>query len=233
MSKRILICVLAVILTGVLGGALQLSTSLNALAQQRVECLTFNETGKAVCGKFLVYWREHGGLPQHGYPISKEFVEISDLNSKPYTVQYFERAVIELHPENQPPYDVLLSQIGTFQFRRKYPKGDSNVANTTPTLPPNLLIYPASPRVEQGKPYPFSIYTHCGLDAYLDFDGSLWDSLDPTDKASGRNPPPGVSNPGQLGTMTLIDEGHAKFEFNGRRFYFHRHVGPKPDPGCF
>ena len=35
-------------------------------------------------------------------------------------VQYFERAVMEYHPENRPPYDVLLSQLGTFQYREKY-----------------------------------------------------------------------------------------------------------------
>ncbi|MFL5735444.1 MAG: alpha/beta fold hydrolase, partial [Chloroflexia bacterium] len=41
-----------------------------------------------------------------------------DLNGKPYTVQYFERAVFELHPENAAPYDVLLSQLGTFQNQK-------------------------------------------------------------------------------------------------------------------
>jgi hypothetical protein len=35
-------------------------------------------------------------------------------------VQYFERAVFEYHPENQPPYNVLLSQLGTFRYREKY-----------------------------------------------------------------------------------------------------------------
>ena len=80
----------------------------------------FPETGKRLGGKFLTYWREHGGLPQQGFPISDEFTEVSDLNGKPYTVQYFERAVFEDHPENQPPYNVLLSQLGTFQHKAKY-----------------------------------------------------------------------------------------------------------------
>jgi uncharacterized protein with LGFP repeats len=31
--------------------------------------------------------------------------------------------VFEYHPENSPPYDVLLSQLGRFQYKRKYPKG--------------------------------------------------------------------------------------------------------------
>jgi hypothetical protein len=32
--------------------------------------------------------------------------------------------VFERHPENAPPYDVLLSQLGTFRFNAKYPDGE-------------------------------------------------------------------------------------------------------------
>jgi hypothetical protein len=84
---------------------------------------TFQETGKTVSGLFLQYWDTHGGLPQQGFPISHLMGEVSGLNGKPYSVQYFERAVFEYHPENQPPYDVLLSQLGTFQYKKKYPSG--------------------------------------------------------------------------------------------------------------
>jgi outer membrane protein assembly factor BamB len=80
----------------------------------------FEETGKRLGGRFLEYWREHGGIMQNGIPISDEFEEISDLDGQVYTVQYFERAVFELHPENQSPYDVLLSQLGTFRYRVKH-----------------------------------------------------------------------------------------------------------------
>jgi phosphate transport system substrate-binding protein len=76
----------------------------------------FSQTGHTVGGKFLDYWNQHGGLAQQGYPISDEFQEKSDLNGKTYTVQYFQRAVFDLHPENQAPYDVLLSQLGRFQL---------------------------------------------------------------------------------------------------------------------
>jgi hypothetical protein len=86
-------------------------------------CRAFKETGKLVCGSFLSYWLTHGGLPQQGYPISDTFTEVSDLNGKPYTVQYFERAVFEQHPENAGgPYEVLLSQLGRFQYDTKHPK---------------------------------------------------------------------------------------------------------------
>jgi hypothetical protein len=71
----------------------------------------FSETGHNLAGSFLAYWTANGGLPQFGYPISEEFVETLE-DGKPYTVQYFERARFEHHPENQPPYDVLLGQFG-------------------------------------------------------------------------------------------------------------------------
>jgi plastocyanin len=80
----------------------------------------FEATGKTVGGKFLAYWEKNGGLAQQGYPISEEFQERSDLDGKTYRVQYFERAVFELHPENKAPFDVLLSQLGTFRYRAKY-----------------------------------------------------------------------------------------------------------------
>jgi hypothetical protein len=84
---------------------------------------TFPETGYTVGGLFLDYWESHGGLAQQGYPISAEMSEVSDLDGKAYTVQYFERAVFEHHPENPPPYNVLLSQLGTFQYQARYPWG--------------------------------------------------------------------------------------------------------------
>ncbi len=96
---------------------------LAGIAQAQSNSRFFPETGHTVKGQFLDYWNSHGGLAQQGYPISEEFQEKSDLDGKTYTVQYFERAVFELHPENQPPYDVLLSQLGTFRYRQLYASG--------------------------------------------------------------------------------------------------------------
>jgi hypothetical protein len=99
-------------------------------------CRAFSETGKQVCGRFLEYWQQNGGLAQQGLPLSNEFTEVSDLNGQSYTVQYFERAVFEKHPENARPYDVLLSQLGTFQFKRKYPNGDPSGGGQPPAPQP-------------------------------------------------------------------------------------------------
>jgi len=71
----------------------------------------FAETGHNVRGRFLTYWQRKGGLAQFGYPLSEEFVERLE-DGQDYTVQYFERARFEYHPENRPPYDVLLGQFG-------------------------------------------------------------------------------------------------------------------------
>jgi beta propeller repeat protein len=80
----------------------------------------FPETGHTLSGRFLTYWQTHGGLTQQGYPISEPFTETSDLDGRPYLVQYFERAVFEYHPGNPPPYDILLSQLGTFRLKQEY-----------------------------------------------------------------------------------------------------------------
>ena len=80
----------------------------------------FPETGHTVGGDFRLYWEAHGGLAQQGYPISEEFQERNALNGQTYTVQYFQRAVFEYHPENAgTPYIVLLSQLGRFAAQRR------------------------------------------------------------------------------------------------------------------
>jgi hypothetical protein len=54
-------------------------------------CQTFSETGKTVCGRSLQYWQSHGGLAQHGLPFSDALGEVSEVDGKTYTAQYFER----------------------------------------------------------------------------------------------------------------------------------------------
>jgi carboxyl-terminal processing protease len=89
-------------------------------AAQPALCRAFSETGKSVCGRFLSYWQENGGLAQQGFPISEEIRERSETDGKDYTMQYFERAVYEFHPENTAPYDVLLTLLGTTEYGKRY-----------------------------------------------------------------------------------------------------------------
>ena len=71
----------------------------------------FRETGHNVTPDFFTYWQANGGLNQFGYPLTEEFSQ-QLADGKTYTVQYFERARFERHPENQPPYTILLGQFG-------------------------------------------------------------------------------------------------------------------------
>lgn len=135
MPKRIWSYVATILVTLLFGAIFQPLQYLTSLAQSG--CQTFPQTNKQVCGRFLQYWQQSGGLAQQGLPFTNEFQEKSDLNGQTYTVQYFERAVFEKHPENSAPYDVLLSQLGTFRLKAKYPNGDPSPAATQATVPPS------------------------------------------------------------------------------------------------
>src|SRR5688500_13896526 len=103
--------------------ALFVSTLTPAFAQTPTpqgDCRRFTETGREVCGRFLEYWQQNGSLPQQGFPISALMQERSDTDGRVYTVQYFERAVFEMHPANQRPYDVLLTLLGVYEYNRRY-----------------------------------------------------------------------------------------------------------------
>ncbi|HUS16605.1 MAG TPA: hypothetical protein VM536_16540, partial [Chloroflexia bacterium] len=144
----------------------------------------FPATGKTLGGAFRAYWESHGGLAQQGYPISNEFTEQSELDGQTYTVQYFERAVFEAHPQNRPPYDILLSQLGTFQWRRVHPSGDIWAtlrarALRVPTIAPGAVC-PATggtivhaaygPALGPGPFYPVGL----GTSGDLDYTGAVF-----------------------------------------------------------
>jgi hypothetical protein len=77
-------------------------------AQTDEQC--FPETGLCVSGRILQYWQQNGGLPVFGLPITPQREEtIGDWTGQ---VQWFERNRLELHPENEPPFDVLLGRLG-------------------------------------------------------------------------------------------------------------------------
>jgi hypothetical protein len=80
-------------------------------AAQKPGAAYFSETGHNLDGDFRDYWQANGGLAQFGFPISEVMQEKLE-DGKTYQVQYFERARFEIHPENRPPYDVLLGQFG-------------------------------------------------------------------------------------------------------------------------
>jgi peptide/nickel transport system substrate-binding protein len=79
----------------------------------------FPETRHTLSGKLLEYWNLYGGLSQFGFPMSEPFQETSQADGKAYTVQYFERNRMELHPEKVAPYDVELGLLGVEQYRAR------------------------------------------------------------------------------------------------------------------
>lgn len=82
------------------------------LAGPPAEGAFFPETGHSLGGDFLAFWQRNGGLAAFGLPISEPFDELNSQDGQPYTVQYFERARFELHPEAPPRYRVQLGHLG-------------------------------------------------------------------------------------------------------------------------
>lgn len=60
----------------------------------------FQITNHSVRQQFYDFWVRNGGVDAFGYPISEEVQELLPTTGKVHTVQYFERARFELHPEN-------------------------------------------------------------------------------------------------------------------------------------
>ncbi|HST04084.1 MAG TPA: hypothetical protein VLQ48_05040 [Chloroflexia bacterium] len=149
----------------------------------------FAETGHTIGGSFRTYWQQHGGVPQFGFPISDELIEISNIDGKPYKVQYFQRALFELHPQNHgTPYEVLLVPLGAYRYHAMYgalsiPAPIPPVALQTglrgsqayllwvdaklgpPDWPPDIF-----PSVEPTTNWIFNLYTGEAFTATLDSD---------------------------------------------------------------
>ena len=89
---------------------------------------------------------------------------------------------------------------------------------------------PTSSDVAIGQERRLKLYTHCGIDFRVDFDGSFWQSY-----VVGKTPT--VGDPFQKGTMTLLSGEVAVFRFDGQgeqgSIYFVRNDSPKPESGCW
>ena len=72
----------------------------------------FRESGHTLGNSFKLFWEEWGDLEQFGYPISEELREVSPVDGQEYTVQYFERARFEYHPDSSRNWGVVLTPLG-------------------------------------------------------------------------------------------------------------------------
>lgn len=85
-----------------------------------------------------------------------------------------------------------------------------------------VRIWPRSSRVEAGIRYRITVYTHCGLDYLLDFDGSFWDSAQAAPSEAAWD------DPDDDGVITLDSENEAIYRSSkGFEFRLTRHPGPK------
>jgi hypothetical protein len=90
----------------------------------RADCTWFRQTRHFSCMGFRAFWERYGGLPAFGYPISEEHTENG------MTVQYYERARFEWHPEHKGTiWEVQLGRLGVDAARRAR-------VSTTPTPQP-------------------------------------------------------------------------------------------------
>ncbi len=80
--------------------------------------MCFQETGFCINGRFREYWTQNGGLAVFGFPIGPAQAERNRDTGQMYLMQRFERHRFEYHPENQPPYDVLLGRLGDDRLRQ-------------------------------------------------------------------------------------------------------------------
>lgn len=76
-----------------------------------------------IAGRFAQFWRDNGGLPVFGYPITAARMELNRDTGETYLTQYFERQRLELHPENGRPYDVLLGRLGAVWLEQQNSAG--------------------------------------------------------------------------------------------------------------
>src|SRR5215217_752252 len=103
-------------------------TASATLAQTSQRC--FAETGLCIEGRIREFWEQNGGLAVFGLPITPQQEQL--VEGQPRQVQGFERNRLELHPESQRPYDVLLGRLGVdrlsaqgrdwFQFPKSMPQ---------------------------------------------------------------------------------------------------------------
>jgi lipoprotein-anchoring transpeptidase ErfK/SrfK len=79
----------------------------------------FAETGHTLRYSFKLAWEKNGGEARYGPPISEEFTEISPIDGKAHTTQFFTRARFEYHPGQVNNYSVVLTPLGMAAARAR------------------------------------------------------------------------------------------------------------------
>jgi hypothetical protein len=132
-------------------------------------CRYFPETDHSVCGEILNAWRANGleidgvfgktdgeSLALWGLPLSGVTTETLG-DGKQYQVQWFERARFELHPENAPPYNVLLGLLGNELASGAPPPAPAPAPQPRPLPAPTFNNCQADPNPDAAPNYPVAI----------------------------------------------------------------------------
>jgi len=128
----------------------------------------FDVTGHTVSGQWLAFYERAGGLDILGYPRSEVIVD-------PLTgqwVQYFQRAVLEWHPEN-PPADRILRRLLADEL---YPGADPPLS-AAPRASRAYAFFPTSADRPTGLGHGVSDYapdgTYLGFKSFFDAHGGV------------------------------------------------------------
>jgi hypothetical protein len=91
------------------------------IADPSSDALFFPQVNHTIRGVFRRYFDADGGLLRLGYPISEELQETNDDGSgRTYTVQYFQRARVEDHPDQSGTvYEMQLGLLGDQVLRER------------------------------------------------------------------------------------------------------------------
>ncbi len=109
---RILLLGLIAALVGLAGGPWLVTTPTPAAAQ--VDEICFPDQPGMACFQepFASFWQSNGGLAVFGYPLGPAQNERSAEANRTLLTQWTERNRLESHPDNAPPYNVLLGRMG-------------------------------------------------------------------------------------------------------------------------
>ena len=121
---------------------------------------TSSHTGHTVTGLWLKFLREHGDTDNLGYPrtgVIRDPMQQGDMS-----VQYFQRGVLEWHPENPHQYRIQRRLLGDIL----YPESDPPLpANEHPPGP--YHYFPFSPNTPTGLGHFVADYTRTGQPIYF------------------------------------------------------------------
>ncbi len=101
------------------------------IAAQEI-CFAENPQAGCLQAPFSSYWQGNGALAVFGYPIAPAGEEAVADTGTSYLVQWTERNRLESHPENAPPYNVLLGRIGAERLAQLGRTADSDGREAAP-----------------------------------------------------------------------------------------------------